>query len=196
MVEDIVQDLDSKQNMSVSGACIALGEIGRYGVVPSQDVRTVVLKVIETAKDTKDIKTQEHAIASLGHIGVGNPDQVPEILAFLYDFGPKQTKQTEVNFTIGEAIACIGAGWQCSVMDVFADVADKEPAQVDIAPSVMDGILNNTLRDMGVSPRAATKKATSIWLLSLVKFCSTHPSVKVFTILARISITTARVYIF
>ncbi|KAK3816198.1 MAG: proteasome stabiliser-domain-containing protein [Benniella sp.] len=178
MVKDIVKELDSKQNMFVSGACIALGEIGRYGVVPSQDVSSVILKLIEAAKETKDIKTQEHAIASLGHIGVGNPDQVPEILSFLYDFGPKQTKQTEVNFTIGEAIACIGAGWRCSVMDVFADVADKEPAQVDTPISVMDGILNNTLKDMGVSPRAATKKATSIWLLSLVKFCSTHPSVK------------------
>ncbi|KAF9363389.1 hypothetical protein BGX34_004264 [Mortierella sp. NVP85] len=178
MVKDIVKDLDSKQNMFVSGACIALGEIGRYGVVPSQDVRSIILKLIEAAKETKDIKTLEHAIASLGHIGVGNSDQVPEILSFLYDFGPKQTKQTEVNFTIGEAIACIGAGWRCSVMDVFADVADKEPSQVDTPISVMDGILNNILKDMGVSPRAATKKATSIWLLSLVKFCSTHPSVK------------------
>jgi proteasome component ECM29 len=180
MVGDITGDLDSKQLMFVSGASIALGEIGRYGALPSKDVHADVLKLIETAKTTKDIKTQEYAIASLGYIGVGNPDQVPDILTFLYDFGPKQTKQTEVNFTIGEAIACIGAGWKCSVMDVFADVADKEPARVDIDPTVMSEILSTILDEMGTSPKATTKKSASIWLLSLVKFCSTHPSVRVY----------------
>ncbi|KAF9960381.1 hypothetical protein BGZ65_012418, partial [Modicella reniformis] len=178
IVGEIAEDLESKQNLYVSGACVALGEIGRYGVLPSKDVRADVLKLVETAKNTKDIKTQEHAIASLGHIGVGNPDQVVDILAFLYDFGPKQTKQTEVNFTIGEAVACMGSGWQCSAMDVFADVADKQPAQGEVDLAVMDGILKTTLGEMGTSPRAATKKAASIWLLSLVKFCSAHPSVK------------------
>ncbi|KAG0238428.1 hypothetical protein BGX31_003302 [Mortierella sp. GBA43] len=178
MVGDITGDLDSKQLIFVSGASIALGEIGRYGALPSKDVHADVLKLIEKAKTTKDIKTQEYAIASLGYIGVGNPDQVPDILTFLYDFGPKQTKQTEVNFTIGEAIACIGAGWKCTVMDVFADVADKEPTRVDIDPTVMSEILSTVLDEMGTSPKATTKKAASIWLLSLVKFCSTHPSVR------------------
>ncbi|KAG0050379.1 hypothetical protein BGZ83_004844 [Gryganskiella cystojenkinii] len=174
----IVEDLDSKQNLFVSGACIALGEIGRYGVIPSADPAKDIEKLIATAKDTKDIKTQEYAIAALGHIGVGNPVQAPEILKFFYDFGPKQTKQTEVNFTIGEAIACIGAGWQCTAMDVFADVADKEPVQQHVNDEVMDAILATILNDLAPSPKAATKKAACIWLLSLVKFCSTHPSVK------------------
>ncbi|KAF8941099.1 hypothetical protein BGZ58_002205 [Dissophora ornata] len=178
MIAQIVEDLDSKTNMFVSGACISLGEIGRYGVLPSKDATKDVQKLIETAKNTKDIKTQENAIAALGHVGVGNPDQVKEILTFLYDFGPKQTKQAEVNFTIGEAITCIGAGWQSSVMDVFADVADQEPSKTDVDVAVMDGILNTILNEMGTSPKAASKKAACIWLLSLVKFCSTHPSVK------------------
>ena len=175
----IVEDLASKQNLFVSGACIALGEIGRYGVIPVSDPAKEIEKLITTAKDTKDIKTQEYAIAALGHIGVGNPAQAPEILKFFYDFGPKQTKQTEVNFTIGEAIACIGAGWQCTAMDVFADVADQEPAQKAVNDEVMDSILATILNDLAPSPKAATKKAACIWLLSLVKFCSTHPSVKV-----------------
>ncbi|KAF9434869.1 hypothetical protein BGZ76_007269 [Entomortierella beljakovae] len=178
MVAEIVTDLDSKQNMFVSGACIALGEIGRYGSIPSKDVAKDIKQLIETTKTTKDVKTQEYAIAALGHIAVGDQTQAQEVLTFLYDFGPKQTKQSEVNFTIGEAIACIGAGWQCSVMDVFADVADKEPSAHDVPISVMDDILKTTLNDMGASPRASTKKSACIWLLSLVKFCSGHPSVK------------------
>ncbi|KAF9207217.1 hypothetical protein BGZ49_000941 [Haplosporangium sp. Z 27] len=178
MVGEIVLDLDSKQNMFVSGACIAIGEIGRYGVIPSKDASSDVKKLIETAKTTKDIKTQEHAITALGHVAVGDPSQAQEVLTFLYDFGPKQTKQSDVNFTIGEAIACIGAGWQCSVMDVFADVADKEPSAPQVPVSVMDGILNTILNEMGTSPKAGNKKSACIWLLSLVKFCSTHPSVK------------------
>ncbi|KAI1309120.1 hypothetical protein EDD11_004131 [Mortierella claussenii] len=178
MVEGIVTELDSKQNMFVSGACISLGEIGRYGVLPSKDAAKDVQKLIDTATNTKDIKTQEHAIASLGHIGVGDSSQSQHILDFLYDFGPKQTKQAEVNFTIGEATACIGAGWQCSVMDVFADVADTEPSKTEVPTSVMDGILNTVLNQMGTSPKAATKKAACIWLLSLVKFCSANASVK------------------
>ncbi|KAG0371099.1 hypothetical protein BGZ54_000043 [Gamsiella multidivaricata] len=177
MVEDIALDLDSKQNMFVSGACVALGEIGRYGSF-SEGAAKYVQKLIETAKNTKDIKIQEQAIAALGAIGVGNPDQAQNILAFLYDFGPKQTKQAEVNFTIGESIACIGAGWQCSVMDVFADVADKDPTKTDVDSAVMDDILKTVLSDMGSSPKAASKKAACIWLLTLVKFCSGHKSVK------------------
>ncbi|CAO3572429.1 unnamed protein product [Mortierella alpina] len=178
MVAEIVSDLDAKQNMCVSAASISLGEIGRYGVIPSKDTGKDVKKLIEVANTTKDVKIQEHAIAALGHIGVGNPDQIQDILTFFYEFGPKQTKQTEVNFTIGEAIACIGAGWKCSAMDVYADIADQDPNMVDVEPSVMDGILNTVLDVMAPSPKAATKKAACIWLLSLVKFCSSHASVK------------------
>ncbi|KAF9951012.1 hypothetical protein BGZ72_007436, partial [Mortierella alpina] len=178
MVAEFVSDLDSKQNMCVSAACVCLGEIGRYGMIPSKDTSQNVKKMIEVANGTKDVKIQEHAIAALGHVGVGNPDQVQDILAFFYEFGPKQTKQTEVNFTIGEAIACIGAGWNCSAMDVFADIADQDPNMVEVERSVMDGILNTVLDVMAPSPKAATKKAACIWLLSLVKFCSSHASVK------------------
>ncbi|KAF9574748.1 hypothetical protein EC968_005534 [Mortierella alpina] len=178
MVAEIVSDLYSKQNMCVSAASISLGEIGRYGVIPSKDTSKDVEKLIEIANTTKDVKIQEHAIAALGHIGVGNPNQVQNVLTFFYEFGPKQTKQTEVNFTIGEAIACIGAGWRCSAMDVYADIADQDPSMVDVQCSVMDGILNTVLDAMAPSPKAATKKAACIWLLSLVKFCSNHASVK------------------
>ncbi|KAF9962710.1 hypothetical protein BGZ70_007955 [Mortierella alpina] len=178
MVAEIVSDLEAKQNMCVSAASISLGEIGRYGVIPSKDTGKDVKKLIEVANTTKDVKIQEHAIAALGHIGVGNPDQVQDILTFFYEFGPKQTKQTEVNFTIGEAVACIGAGWKCSAMDVYADIADQDPNMVDVERSVMDGILNTVLDVMAPSPKAATKKAACIWLLSLVKFCSSHASVK------------------
>ncbi|KAF9934512.1 hypothetical protein FBU30_001653 [Linnemannia zychae] len=178
IVGDIIEELDSKQNMFISAAAICMGEIGRYGVIPSKDVNNDIHKLIETTKDTKDVKTQEYAIASLGHIGVGNPKQAQEILKFFYDFGPKQTKQTEVNFTIGEAIACIGAGWQCTAMDVYTDVADQEPSKLNVDVAVMDGILHTILDEMAISPKAGTKKAACIWLLSLVKFCSSHPSVK------------------
>ncbi|KAF9128817.1 hypothetical protein BGW39_004708 [Mortierella sp. 14UC] len=178
MVGEIVEELESKQNMFVSAAAICLGEIGRYGVIPSKNVSKDIQRLIETAKTTKDVKTQEHAIASLGHIGVGNPKKAQDVLTFLYDFGSKQTKQTEVNFTIGEAISCIGAGWQCTAMDVFADVADQEPSKSNVDAAVMDGILTTVLDEMAISPKAATKKAACIWLLSLVKFCSSHPSVK------------------
>ncbi|KAF9155982.1 hypothetical protein BG015_007778 [Linnemannia schmuckeri] len=178
LVGEIVEELDSKQNMFVSAGAICLGEIGRYGVIPSKDVSKDIQRLIETTKTTKDVKTQECVVASLGHIGVGNMAHAQEILTFLYDFGPKQTKQTEVNFTIGEAIACIGAGWQCTAMDVFADVADQEPSKSGVDVAVMDGILKTILDEMATSPKAATKKAACIWLLSLVKFCSNHPSVK------------------
>ncbi|KAG0347308.1 hypothetical protein BG005_000251 [Podila minutissima] len=177
-VQEIVAELESKQNMFVAAACISLGEIGRYGVVPSKNAKEDVLKVIETAKNTKDTKTQENAIAALGHVGVGNPESASDILEFFYDFGPKSTKQTEVNFTIGEAIACIGAGWDCSAMDVHADVADQDPPKSATSTKVMDDILNTILNDMAPSPKAATKKAACIWLLSLVKFCSGQESVK------------------
>ncbi|KAG0093814.1 hypothetical protein BGZ92_001559 [Podila epicladia] len=176
-VQEIVAELESKQNIFVAAACISLGEIGRYGVIPSKNANDI-LRVIETAKNTKDTKTQENAIAALGHIGVGNQESVRDILEFFYDFGPKSTKQTEVNFTIGEAIACIGAGWDCSAMDVHADVADQEPPKSTTSTKVMDDILNTILNEMAPSPKATTKKAACIWLLSLVKFCSGHESVK------------------
>ncbi|KAF9430239.1 hypothetical protein BGZ94_007776 [Podila epigama] len=177
-VLDIVDELESKQTMLVAAACISLGEIGRYGVIPSKNTSSVIPKVIETAKDIKDIKTQESAITALGHIGVGNPESSKDILAFFYEIGPKSTKQTEVNFTIGEAIACIGAGWECSAMDVHADVADQEPPKANTSNEVLDDILNTILNTMATSLKAATKKAACIWLLSIVKFCSGHDAVK------------------
>ncbi|KAG0232498.1 hypothetical protein BGW42_008118 [Actinomortierella wolfii] len=187
----IAECLDASQNTFISGASIALGEIGRYGQLPlsqPKDREDIVVKsLIRVVNTTKDVKIQETAITALGHIGVGNPEVVPQILQLFYDLAAKNLKQAEVNFTVGEAMACIGGGWTCTAMDIHTDVADKEPKSSSQAlgdgselpvSSSMDSILDKVLNEMAPSPKVGIKKAACIWLLSLVKFCSSHASIK------------------
>ncbi|KAG0252530.1 hypothetical protein DFQ27_008011 [Actinomortierella ambigua] len=186
----IADNLDVAQNMFISGASMALGEMGRYGPLPlstpehREDVLKRLIRVASTAKDTK---VQETAITALGHVGVGNPELAQHILQLFYDLAAKNLKQAEVNFTIGEAMACIGGGWTCTAMDVHVDLADVEPSSskrvhengdMPSGSLLMDNILNKILDEMAPSLKAGMKKAACIWLLSMVKFCSSHPSVK------------------
>ncbi|KAF9969044.1 hypothetical protein BGZ73_008786, partial [Actinomortierella ambigua] len=186
----ITENLDATQNMFITGASVALGEMGRYGPLQlskPEDRDNVLKRLMHVAGTAKDTKVQETAITALGHVGVGNPELVPQILQLFYELAAKNLKQTEVNFTIGEAMACIGGGWECTAMDVHADVADVEPTsgkevsegkEKSTGSSPMDSILHQVLDEMAPSLKAGMKKAACVWLLSLVKFCSNHPSVK------------------
>ncbi|KAJ3409587.1 hypothetical protein HDV05_004331 [Chytridiales sp. JEL 0842] len=153
-VSTIAEELESNSSLHVQGACIALGEIGRYGVLPAtasssaMDVDPastpstpsaasatadlpakwhldkIIKKLIELGKVTKDTKVQEAAILALGHISVGTPAVVSTVVDFYFSLPTIVSKHVEVNFTIGEALCATSAGWNSTSMIDYLDISD------------------------------------------------------------------------
>lgn len=140
----------------------------------------VVSRVIDLAKKSREVKVRDAALAALGHICVGNPTLAPVVLTFLYSTAMSITKDSELHFTIGEALCAIGASWSSSSMSEFLDIADVEflPAASGVQNTALfEGILKK-IEDLLSSGRPVVRKAVACWLLCLVKFSGTHPVIK------------------
>jgi proteasome component ECM29 len=64
-------------------------------------------------------------------------------------------------------------------MDQYLDIADVSPPQFTVDHAMMEGVLNKIFNDLLPSNRTSAKKASCVWMLCLVKFCSKHKVVKV-----------------
>jgi proteasome component ECM29 len=220
IVATISEDLESTSSLHAQGACISLGEVGRYGVLPttpspskdSMDVDSataatpstpltpgasitvdlaakwhldkIIKKLIELGKITKDTKVQEAAILALGHIALGTPTVVTTVLDFFYSLPSVVSKHVEVNFTIGEALCAVAAGWDSAAMVDYLDISDATfpPADGSVstpAAGTFDKVLERLFKDVRPGGIPVARKAICVWLLSLVKFCGKTEKIKV-----------------
>jgi proteasome component ECM29 len=117
---------------------------------------------------------------TLGYIAFGNKVYTEKVLSLYYDLTYSLNKQVEVHFTIGESITCIAAGWESLAMKKHLDIADVTTPEIIIEHDVMQNILNKIFNELLPTGKVAVKKATCVWMLCLVKFCSNNEIVKVF----------------
>ncbi|CAG8524233.1 10813_t:CDS:10, partial [Cetraspora pellucida] len=194
IIEIISEDLDSTKSSCVINASKALGEICRYTSLLFENYKgkgkgdnsssydeqltKILEKLITLAKTTKDVKTQETAVTTLGHIALGNSEYTEKVLSLFYDLTSTLNKQVEVHFTVGEAITYITTGWESLALNQYLDIADASPPSISIDNSIINGVLNKIFSDLLPSGKAAVKKAVCVWMLCLVKFCSKHEIIK------------------
>lgn len=110
-----------------------------------------------------------------------------DILNIVYE--TYKIKKEEIHFTIGETLSIIGYGWHAkccqlswlSVNDEDENILKKHDINTNenyINDSVMESILNTTLKKYLLSNRYDTRMPSSIWLLTILKNCQSHPILK------------------
>ncbi|KAI9024387.1 proteasome stabiliser-domain-containing protein [Phycomyces nitens] len=180
-----------------SAACHALAEIGRTRVLPLEDtkpetadkpdttameidpkisIQEIIERLLSLAKSCKDAKVQEKALLALGHLSIPMSKDspfIPTIVDAL--FSSAETKQVELFFTGGEAFSVLAFGWESQAMHKYKDISEI-PAldSPELAKSTkiesFQPILEKMVRSYVASDRAWYRKASCIWLLSVLKF--------------------------
>ena len=155
----------------------ALGSLGATEVLTLDHIEASSLQV----KGLIDILTlegkkgDEKAIACLGRLAVvfdddfaGNKDgPLKNTIDSLY--GLFELKQVEVHFTIGEALGCAVACWQSDALLLGLDIDTAYGGRQKRAVT-LKSLLDRLLEDCKTT-KPSLKKATGIWLFSLIQYC-------------------------
>jgi proteasome component ECM29 len=115
-------------------------------------------------------KGNEKAISALGRLSLvfdDDDESLSSILTALYEL--YELKQTETHFTIGEALGCAGACWESDVLLLNLDVDSVYKGRMR-RPDVFTSLLGKLLQECKTT-KPSLKKASAIWLFSLVQNC-------------------------
>jgi proteasome component ECM29 len=156
--------LSAIAQLSAAGLLTAARLNGSYGTAD-------IIKML--SEETK--KGSEKAITALGRLAMAFDEEAENfadtplgtILGDLY--GLHEIRQAEVQFTIGEAIACVTACWQSDSLLLALDV----DAQYD-GRMKRSGLLRKTMEKLLAdckTTKPSLKKAAGIWLFCLVRYC-------------------------
>ena len=146
---------------------------------PTYSIDGTVLQKLLDEMVKKARTTAETAIQAVGRISVCLPEDKGEVaLAYVDDQLHKlhDIKQTEAQFAVGEALACLAAGWDCTALSVEADVEGMKVVN-HLREKTLVRILNRTIKDCAAS-KPSLRKASVIWLLSLLDYCGHIPAVQ------------------
>lgn len=185
VIVKIADQLDHNSALIINGACVALAEAGRYAPLPLitqkeakkwNSVDAVIDKLTDLIKNSKEVKIQEAAITTLGHIALGSGVEVfDKVVAFFFTLPPIFTKQVEIHFTLGEALCACAGGFESTEMEKYLDISDvavKGKSDIGLMSKVLEKIMAELLSP--IPRQAVVRKAHCIWLLSLTKFCGEH----------------------
>lgn len=134
------------------------------------DTAGIIKMLSEEAK-----KGNEKAITALGRLAMAFDEEaegsvsapLDTILGELYEL--HEIRQAEVQFTIGEAIACVTACWQSDSLLLALDI-DAEYDGRRKRSSLLRKTMDKLLTDCKTT-KPSLKKAAGIWLYCLVQYC-------------------------
>ncbi|KAJ5083817.1 hypothetical protein N7456_013244 [Penicillium angulare] len=173
-IDTILDIVDvSRDSLLQRTAEASLGQLSLSGILSLQTLqedgwKQVQKKLSSDAKSENDI-----SIASLGLVTLtfarSQPDASPynDFLDALYSL--HEIKSPEVQFTVGEALSNVAIGWDSQALMQDFDV-DGVLSKSDVPRTVFVSICDKILADC-VAPKPSLRKASAIWLLSLVKNC-------------------------
>ena len=173
-VKSILDIIDvSRDTLLQRTAEVALGQLSLSGILSLQTVsedswKKVQQKLSSDAKSEHDIP-----ITALGFLTLAfsrNQSESPlssEFLNSIYNL--HEVRSPEVQFTVGEALSNVAAGWDSRALIQEFDV-DAECPRSDVPRTVFVNICDKLITDCTAS-KPSLRKASAIWLLSLVKNC-------------------------
>ncbi|KAE8350170.1 proteasome stabiliser-domain-containing protein [Aspergillus coremiiformis] len=164
---------DARDNLLRQSAQVAIGQLGLSGVLsstmfPKDGWRTIKDKLKLDAK-----AESETAIAAMGYLTLPfskidyKDPQFNNLLNSLYDL--QEIRSPETHFAVGGALSCAAVGWASKSLVTEFDV-DEELPTLEISDTVLADMCDKIISDCGAS-KPSLRKASSIWLLCLVKNC-------------------------
>ncbi|OGM40866.1 proteasome component (Ecm29) [Aspergillus bombycis] len=170
-VFDIIRD--ARDSLLRQSAHVAIGQLSLSGVLSTTVLSNDEWEIIND-KLKPDAKAEsEIAITAMGllHLSFSKADhkgpQFTNFLNSLYDL--HEIRSPETHFTVGEALSGAAAGWTSKSMATEFDVDEKLPTW-QLSDTVFAEMCDKIITDCGAS-KPSLRKASSIWLLCLVKNC-------------------------
>lgn len=155
----------------------AIAQFGAAGLLTAERLKHGSYNIADIIKNLSEEakKGNEKAIAALGRFAMAFEEEADDsvntpldtILGDLY--GLHEVRQAEVQFTVGEAIACVTAGWQSDSLLLALDVDAKYDGRMKRS-SLLRKTMNKLLTDCKTT-KPSLKKAAGIWLFCLVQYC-------------------------
>ena len=153
---------------------IAFGQFSLFGILSPTTLskpcwKEVGEKLYQAAKSEDETSTRTMGLISLSY----PPDDDDtermsnEIIRSIYDL--HEIRSPEVQFTVGEALSTAAIGWGSRALIGEFDI-DEDVPRSDVPPAVLEGMSDMIISDCGAS-KPWLRKASAIWLLSLVKNC-------------------------
>ncbi|KAJ5723018.1 hypothetical protein N7488_001053, partial [Penicillium malachiteum] len=167
-IVDVSRDKLLQRTAEASLGELSLSGILSFQILPEDGWKQVHKKLSSDAKSENDI-----SIRSLGLVTVTfariqpAPSLFNDFLASLYSL--HEIRSPEVQFTIGEALSNVATGWSSQALIEEFDV-DAEFPKSDVPRTVFVEVCDKIIADC-VAPKPSLRKASAIWLLSLVKNC-------------------------
>ncbi|KAF8866467.1 ARM repeat-containing protein [Acephala macrosclerotiorum] len=164
----------------------AVAQVSISGVLTVAQVNESSLKaagIIEILK-TEAKKSNEKSIAALGRLALifddssdneaATEEPLASILSSLYSLF--EIKHAETHFSIGEALSCLAVCWDSDVLLLSLDV-DSTYNGRSKRQTTLEHLLQKLLQDCK-TPKPSLKKASGIWLFSLIQYCGHLPEIQ------------------
>ena len=183
IVSVLVSQLTCLNPSILIAVCHSLADCGRYDKIPLDDVvlSSVFDKLESFVKSNNDVKVQEAGILAIGHLCLGLSDVkfLKRELDFLFGLSTQFSKNVQVQFSIGDSICAVAAGWSSEQLQSYLDLSDVDES---FTATIKVDIFNDTIvKLIGLcreNSSPVVKKAHTVWLLCLVKFCGKNPNFK------------------
>ncbi|KTW30115.1 hypothetical protein T552_00593 [Pneumocystis carinii B80] len=181
----IIEKVSSGNRLENISALVALGELSIFDTLSDfktsnqEKFNSLITTIIDLyIKSKTDIKLREIITTTLGKIAATIDPKQPEIDAILNCiFENYQTEHVYSYFIDGEALSCIAAGWKSKFLYKFVDMSVSSIPETSRSEH-MDFILKKILQEYIISTKPSLKKASIIWLLSLIRYCGESLSIQ------------------
>ncbi|RAH83393.1 proteasome component [Aspergillus japonicus CBS 114.51] len=177
-VSDMVEN--ARDSLLCRSAQAAVGRLGlsnllSFSMLPESKWVTIRERLVQAAKAENEVAIMAIGLLSMAisggdSTGVG----LDGLTQALYDL--HENRNSELHFTVGEALSNAAAGWRSRSLVLEFDVDEAIPASA-IPESVLAEVCDKILSSCSAS-KPSLRKAAAIWLLSLVKNCGHLPEMQ------------------
>jgi proteasome component ECM29 len=190
LLQTLVDILKESRDATLKGAAhTCIDQLSLFHVITPNSISKYA-KVEDVAQHVHDsAKTgTTSAILALGHLSMitEEPEAGAEDNTNYKFIGDKlyelhEVRETEVQFSVGEALSCFACGWESKALIAELDVLHPDqtldpwdaPLQTPKGPKrekTLEAVLERTLKGCRQS-KPSLRKASVIWLLCLLQYC-------------------------
>jgi proteasome component ECM29 len=178
---DALAEVCKQSSMPLPDGTVTNGDSGNETSSPAEKILSkadVIQQLAYIMNTSKEAKLCEKAALVLGMTCVGDENfpHTKEVLGILFDASKK--RDVDFQFTVGEALSCVGAGKMSTASRSKWVVGGSLVKEIPETKETMRWMLERIVGDYISNDIAHVRKAACIWLLVLLKHSSQHSAVQ------------------
>ncbi|CCD26200.1 Ecm29p NDAI_0H00260 [Naumovozyma dairenensis CBS 421] len=189
LIKSLIDRLISSLNSTTTGSprktiLKLISQVLKYGLLSILDEIDRISIVVSITQNIRDkLINDEIAIATWGYLSLYSNEFDENLKSEIFYeklFDTYTSKQVEFLFTTGEVMSILAGGWNSKFLLKQLDLLDINPSisslQTTFNDQHLDTILDKVLKSCD-STKPSLRKASCIWLLSILQYLGHHPKV-------------------